>query len=186
MHAIIKRKPGLLRMGYGMDETICGDQWLALVERRHGNKDVYVIKANDEALIVPLTPEQDVIFTIEPSPALGHEVLILPGGEVAEGELSLETANRELQEEIGFRAGRLDFLAALHPWNKYLTATSHIYLARDLEPGQLAGDEDYAIRTMRVPLAGFESLIASGRLTDARVVAALYLAKRFLMREARS
>lgn len=166
-----------------MDNIVCGDQWLALVERQHGGKDVHVIKANDEALLVPLTPAGEVILTVEPSPALGGDVLILPGGEVGDGELSLEAANRELQEEIGYRAERLDFLAALHPWNKYLTVTSHVYLARNLVPSQLEGDEDYAIGIERVPLAGFEQLIASGRLTDARVISALYLAVRFLQWE---
>lgn len=163
-----------------MDNIVCGDQWLALVERKHGEKDVHVIKANDEALLVPLTPEGDVLLTIEPSPALGSDVLVLPGGEVAEGELSLDAANRELQEEIGYRAERLDFLTVLHPWNKYLTVSSHVYLARNLVPSQLEGDEDYAIGVERVPLAGFEALIASGRLTDARVISALYLTVRFL------
>ncbi len=165
------------------DKVLCGDQWLALVERRHGEKDVHVIKAKDESLLVPLTPDNDVIFTVEPSPALGRDVLILPGGEVGEGELTLETANRELQEEIGYRAERLDFLAALQPWAKYLTVTAHVYLARDLVPDALEGDEDYEITTRRVPLASFERLITSGELTDARIIAALYLAARYLQWE---
>jgi len=166
-----------------MERIICGDQWLSLVERRHGNKETYVIKAGDEALIVPLTAGRRVLLTVEPSPALGHDVLILPGGEVAAGELSLETANRELQEEVGCRAGRLDFLAALHPWSKYLTVTCHIYLARDLVSGRLEGDEDYAIGVEAHPLNNFEGLIAAGRLADARVIAALYLARRYLQWE---
>jgi ADP-ribose diphosphatase len=169
-----------------MEDIVCGDQWLALVERQHGDHDVYVVKARDEALIVPLTQQGAVIFAVEPSPALGRDVLILPGGEVADGEFSLDAGNRELQEEIGYRADRLDFLASLHPWAKYLTVRSHVYLARDLQPGKLAGDEDYAIGVESVPLADFETLIASGRLTDARVVAALYLARRYLQWEGRA
>ncbi|MBN2470831.1 MAG: NUDIX domain-containing protein [Anaerolineae bacterium] len=165
------------------DKVVCGDQWLALVERRHGEKDVLVVKAKDESLIVPLTPDNEVIFTVEPSPAQGGSVLILPGGEVEDDELTLDTANRELQEEIGFRAKRLDFLAALHPWAKYLTVTSHVYLARDLVPGALKGDEDYEITTRRVPLASFERLISTGELTDAHVIAALYIAARYIQWE---
>ncbi|MFC1961049.1 NUDIX domain-containing protein [Chloroflexota bacterium] len=167
-----------------MDELICGDEWLSLVKRRHGERDTNVIKANDEALIVPLTADGDVILTTEPSPALGFDVIILPGGEVKAGELSLDAGNREMQEEIGYRAERLDFLATLHPWSKYLSVASHVYLARDLVAGQLIGDEDYEIGVMRVPLDDFEQLIATGQLTDARIIAALYLTKRFLQWEA--
>ena len=61
-----------------------------------------------------------------------------------------------------------------------LTVRTFVYLARDLVPSRLAGDETYTIDVERVPLASFESLIASGRLMDARVVAALYLARAFL------
>lgn len=169
-----------------MERVICGDQWLALVERKHGGKDVAVIRAGDEALLVPLATDRRVLLTIEPSPALGRDVLILPGGEVAAGEFSLETANRELQEEIGYRAGRLDFLATIHPWSKYLTAACHVYLARDLQPARLVGDEDYPIGVAAHPLASFEGLIAAGRLSDARVIAALYLARRYLQWEERA
>ncbi len=168
------------------DRILCGDQWLSLVGRRHGDRETLVIKAGDEALIVPLTAERRVLLTVEPSPALGREVLILPGGEVSSGELSLQTANRELQEEIGYRAGRLDFLATLHPWSKYLTTACHIYLARDLTASRLTGDEDYTIGVEAHPLDRFEQLIAGGRLTDARVIAALYLARRYLQWERRA
>lgn len=167
-----------------MDELICGDEWLSLVQRRHGEHDTAVIKAKDETLIVPLTAEGDILLTTEPSPALNTDVMILPGGEVNDGELSLDAGNRELQEEIGFRAERLDFLTTLHPWSKYLTVASHVYLARDLVASQLTGDEDYDIGVVRVPLDGFEQLIATGQLTDARIITALYMTKRFLQWEA--
>ena len=76
---------------------VCGDEWMALAQTRHGGQEVSVIVAGDEALIVPLTPEGEVIFTVEPSPALGRDVLILPGGTVEAGELALEAANRATQ-----------------------------------------------------------------------------------------
>lgn len=166
------------------DKVICGNEWLSLVVRQHGSRDVQVIQAKNETLIVPLTPGGDVLLTREPSPALGHEVYVLPGGTVEHGELTLEAGNRELQEEIGYRAERLDYLAALHPWNKYLTVISYVYLARDLTPSRLQGDEDYEIGVRRVPLDRFEALIADGQITDARLIAALYMTKRFLQWEA--
>ncbi len=168
-----------------MDKLICGDEWLSLIQRRHGEHDVSVIRSGDEAIIVPLTRSGHVLLTSEPSPALGHDVLILPGGAIDEGEYSPEAANREMQEEVGCIAGKLDFLAVLHPWSKYLTVSTYVYLARDLAPSTLQGDEDYAIGVQKVPLDNFEQLIAAGRLTDARIIAALYIAKRFLQWEAR-
>lgn len=60
-----------------------------------------------------------------------------------------------------------------------------MYLARELTPSQLKGDEGYEISVEQVPLVEFERLIAAGRLLDARVVAALYMAQSLLKEEAK-
>lgn len=144
----------------------------------HGNE--YVASRGDEVLVVPVTAENEVILTIEPAPAFNELVLILPGGEVEAGVLHAEVANRELQEEVGYAADRVDFMAELRPFSKYLAVSSFVYLARDLTPASRQGDEPYEIRTERVPFDSVGLLIASGRLRDARAIAALFLAQQHL------
>lgn len=141
------------------------------------------VDTRDEVLVVALSEAGEVILAVEPSAAFGEQALILPGGTTEPGEPHAVTADRELQEEVGLHAGRLDFLGALRPFSKYLRLTSYIYLARDLSPRKLQGDEAYEIGVERAPLEGpdaFERLIAEGQLVDARAVAALYLARSFL------
>ena len=140
----------------------------------------YIAARDNEVLIVPLTTEGEVILTTEPSPAFGAPTLILPGGSVESGESNEATAARELQEEIGLAPGRLTYLGELRALSKYYTGRSFIYLARDLTPGILKGDEDYTIEQERIPLALFETLMAVGRLLDARVIAALYMARGYV------
>jgi ADP-ribose diphosphatase len=144
-----------------------------------------LVRCGDETLVVALTDDGEVLLTIEPSAAFPGPTLILPGGSTSPDVPKAETANQELQEEVGLRAERLDFLSELRPFSKYLTVRTFVYLARGLAPSRLIGDEAYAIDVERVPLASFESLIAAGRLMDARVVAALYLARAFLAAEPR-
>ena len=120
---------------------------------------------------------REVILTVEPSAAFGEDVMILPGGMVEPGENQAVTANRELQEEAGYAAHRLTFLGELRPWSKYLQTRSFIYLGQDLAASRLVGDEDYTIGVEFVPLTDFESWIADGRIKDARVIAALYMAR---------
>jgi len=104
-------------------------------------------------------------------------VRVLPGGQV-EPDLTLaEVANKELEEEIGYRAGRLDSLGELWPWAKYLAVRSHLFLARDLTPSKLAGDEGYVIGVEAMPLAELEAWTADGRLRDGRAIAGLSLAR---------
>ena len=150
--------------------------------RRGASGETY-IHSPDEVLVVALDAHGAVALIVEPSPAFDEEVLVLPGGTVDPGELGPATANRELQEEIGLRAARLDDLGELRAWSKYLSTRSHVYLARDLTASWLKGDEAYEIRVEWTPLDAFEELIVSGRLLDARVIAALLLARRALAAE---
>jgi ADP-ribose diphosphatase len=136
-----------------------------------------------QAKCVPLTDTGMVIFIVEPSPAYGQDMIYLPGGGINPGESHEDAANRELQEEIGYKALRLNYLGELRPWSKFLRSSVHHYLARDLTPSKLAGDELYKITTQLVPLNDFERLITTGRLYDSTVIAALYMARHFLRRE---
>lgn len=160
-----------------MGETLYQGRYFAIVaDETHGE----FVRTGDEVLVVPFTTGGDVLLAVEPSAAFEEPAWVLPGGETKPDEPHAETADRELQEELGYRAGRLDFVAELRPFSKYLTTRSFVFLARDLEPSVLDGDEDYEIGIERVPLAGFEREVAAGRLLDARVVAALFLARRFV------
>ena len=139
------------------------------------------ICCSDEVLIVALNDKGEVLFNIEPSPAFnGEKVLVLPGGSTEPGEPHDKTANRELQEEAGYKAKRLAYLGELRPWTKYLTVRSHAYLAQDLARSEREGDEGFEVEIEQHPLNNFESLIETGRLRDARVIAALYMARNFL------
>lgn len=141
------------------------------------------VKTGDEVLVVAVTEQGLALLIKEPAPAFDNSALVLPGGSVEEGEELSLTANREMQEEIGFSAQRLDYLGELRPYSKYLTVRSHLYLARELVRSQLPKDEDYEIEVSGVELENFEEMIDDGRLRDARVIAALYLARAFLRRE---
>ena len=144
--------------------------------------DTFYIRCDDEVLTIPVDEHGNVLLAIEPAPAFGQDVRVFSGGTVEPGESHETTANRELREELGYAAGRLDFLGELWPWSKYLTVRSFVYLARDLVASSLPGDEDYAIGVERAPLADFEALIATGQLRDARVIAGLYLARAYFQR----
>ena len=141
------------------------------------------VACGDEVLVVALTDAGEVLLTVEPSAAFAGPTTILPGGGTSPKRTHAETANLELQEEVGLKAGRLDSLGELRPFSKYLTTRSFVYLARDLVPSRAAGDEPYEIGVERVPLARFETLIAAGHLLDARAIAALFLARSFLAAE---
>jgi 8-oxo-dGTP pyrophosphatase MutT (NUDIX family) len=163
-----------------MPKLLFPNRWLSLYE---GPGGPYIATGN-AVMCVPVTSDGNVFFILEPNAYDGQYNLYLPAGKVEPGEDLAACANRELQEEAGVKAARIDYLATLRPWFKYLDSILTIFLARDLTPGKLEGDEAYVIETEESPLSEFEAHIASGRLTDASVIAALYLARQRLAADA--
>lgn len=162
-------------------DEICRHRWMALCRGRNG--EPFIRETGGGVFIVPVNDRDEVLFTIEPAVTDGTPVLCLPAGAIEPGEDPADAAKRELQEEAGYRAGRLDRLAELRPLARHGDWRVYAFLARDLVPGKLKGDEVYPISVESVPLAQFERLIDSGRLLDSTCIAAVFLAQRFLAHE---
>jgi ADP-ribose diphosphatase len=161
-------------------EPLQSDPYFALMADADG---IGFVHCGDAVALVPLTDDGDVLLIKEYLPASGSEILTVVSGSIEPGELLEEAANRELQEELGYRAGRLDFLGELHPF-KYLTTRVFLFVARELVPSKLPGDEVHAIAEHRVALSGFIDLCRSGELRDANAIAGLCLARDYLRRSA--
>lgn len=134
----------------------------------------------DTAMLVPLTAKNEIVFITEYQTALDAPMLSLPKGLIEKGETSLAAANKELQEETGFRANLLEKIAVFTAIPGYVSGRTHIYLARELEESRLQGDEAWEMPVSLFPLADFEKLIDDKKLTEARMIAALYEARRFI------
>lgn len=148
--------------------------------RDDGKKVTYqIIEKGKSSLIVPLLGDR-VVLIKEYFPAIDEYQLGLPKGRIEEGEDPIKNANKELQEEIGYRAGRLDKLGVLTISPGYIVHDTHIFLARDLIPSKLVGDEIEDLEVTRYPFRQFEHLISKGKITDARMIAALFMAKNFI------
>lgn len=146
-----------------------------------GKKRTYqIVEKKDTALIVPITSDGNVLLVREYFVAINDHQLALPKGRIEEGEQALEAANRELQEEVGYKAGRLDKIATLTMSPGYLSQRTHVFLARDLVKSTLKNEEDENIQVVPHPLNAIEQLIDEEKLTEARVIAALFLTRRYL------
>lgn len=146
----------------------------------HKTVTYQILEKHDTALIVPINETGKLILIREYFAAIDEYQLGLPKGKIDEGHDDLTTANKELQEEIGFKAGKLDKLGTVTMSPGYLTQKTHIFLARELFESKLAGDEEETLEVVLHPFDKFEQLIDQGKLTEARMITALYLAKRFL------
>ena len=90
----------------------------------------------------------------------------LPGGGAQPGEDPLVAAQRELREEGGHRAERLEFLTSFYPSNAYLDEVAYCYAAYGLTPDPLPADEDEFLERRVVPLAEAVRMAIEGDITE--------------------
>ena len=109
----------------------------------------------------------------------GNE-LTFPKGIIDAGEEPIESANRELQEEIGFGARKIEPLRNLYSGPSHMFSLMHVFVAEDLYPSKLEGDEPEPLELVHYPLAKIDELLASPDFAEARNLSALFLLKAYL------
>lgn len=168
-----------------MFEVLCEGKHLRFV-RRNGWEFVERKNITGIAMVIAVTDERKVLILDQYREPLGGRVLELPAGLAGdEGarESAEEAANRELVEETGYRAARLEVLSEGPPSPGLSDERVTIYLARGLSKvgdGGGIGEED--IRVLEVPfdeaVDWLEERRAQGQLVDPKVFAGLALADR--------
>jgi 8-oxo-dGTP pyrophosphatase MutT (NUDIX family) len=134
--------------------------------------------------IVPIVDDgATAILVRQYRSAVERELLEIPAGKRdVPGETPDRTARRELEEEIGMRAGRLEQLAELYMTPGFSDELMTIFMALDLAPGALAahGPEETYMTTERIALDDVPGLIAAGTIADAKTMIGLLMAREAL------
>ena len=141
-------------------------------------------RGREAVIVVALTDTGDFVLIREYLAGFHSYELNLVKGTVDPGETLEEAANRELKEEAGFGARRLDYIRRLTLAPAQMGFSIHVILARDLYPESLPGDEPEPMEVVKWPLAEIGGLVESDEISESRSIAALMLAEVFLQREA--
>ncbi|MFO7565187.1 MAG: bifunctional nicotinamidase/pyrazinamidase [Enhygromyxa sp.] len=168
-------------------EVIAEGRWLRLVRRGRWEYAQRVVGAT-AAVIVAVSEDDELILIEQPRPAVGGRVIELPAGLIgdvagSEDEAPELAAARELEEETGYRPGRLERVTAGTSTAGLSDERLIVYVARELERvGDGGGDEHEDITVHHVPLAEVEAWLAererAGAIVDLKVWAGLYFARR--------
>lgn len=104
----------------------------------------------------------------------GKEIYEIPAGKLEKGEDPASTAKRELKEETGYVAGRLNELFKLYPTPGYSDEIIHVYLAEDCSHSHSSPDDDEFVECEFIEIERVCELIESGEICDAKTVASIY------------
>ncbi len=131
-------------------------------------------------MVVAMLDDEHAVLVEEYCAGTDDYQISLPKGLVEPGEDILLAANRELKEEAGFGAERLELLAELSLSPGYMSQKIQVVLARDLYEERLPGDEPEPMRVDKVSLREISALLQHPQFTEGRALAALYLVRDLL------
>lgn len=128
-------------------------------------------------LVVPMLDADTVLLIREYAAGTDRYELALPKGRVEPGEDPLLAADRELQEEVGYGARRLTPLRHVSIAPGYMQHLTQLILAEELYPQRREGDEPEPIEVVPWSLSRLDELVMLEDFSEARSIAALYLAR---------
>ncbi len=134
-----------------------------------------VVEHSDCIVVVPVDSDNHVLLVKQFRYPIDASLLELPAGGIEAGEDAVDCVHREMQEETGFDAGCVEKIGGFYSIPGYGTEYLYAYAATDLRASRLIAEDTDEIEVVRVPLRQIPELIQSGRICDAKSIAALLM-----------
>jgi ADP-ribose pyrophosphatase len=142
-----------------------------------------IVEHVGSVVILPVDAEDNLLFVRQYRHAAKLDLLEFPAGTLDEGEDPETCALREVREETGMAAGKLETLGGFYLAPGYSTEYMVVYLATDLRYDPLDADADEFISVVRIPLMEVSKMFERGEIPDAKSLAAFLLARKHLEKQ---
>jgi len=181
-HSKVKQAPKITRVQEIARTRLFKVEELDLVFS-NGEKRTYerlVAGTNGAVMIVPILDREYILLIREYSAGTNDYQLAFPKGLMELDETVENAANRELKEEIGYGSKTIHRMKKMTLAPGYLTHSMNLVMAEDLYPESLEGDEPEPLELVKWPISDIDSIVEQPDFTEARSIAALFLAKQIL------
>ena len=135
-----------------------------------------IVRHPGASAVVPLKEDGTVILIRQLRHAAEGFIYEIPAGKLDQQEKPIDCAARELEEEVGYRAGSLDLLGSILMAPGFTDEIIHIFLGTNLEVGKQNLDQDEILEIVEWPLEEAISKIYDGTIRDAKTIIGLQLA----------
>lgn len=133
------------------------------------------------SVIIPLNEKGELYMVKQFRKPLDKTTLELPAGKLdSTGEDPKLCAERELMEETGLRAGKLDYLISIHTTPGFCNEVIHMYTATELTQGEACTDEDEFLDVEKIHVSQVVDKILNHEITDAKTIIGVLMAERML------
>ncbi len=136
--------------------------------------DLDIIRHPGAAAIVPLKNNDTILMIKQFRRAAGGYIWEIPAGTLNKGEDPLTCAHRELEEETGFSAGKMEKIGEIVPVPGYSDEKIRIFLASDLVPAKQHLDRDEMLSVHEIKTQEVFKMVEDGRIVDGKTIAGLF------------
>jgi ADP-ribose pyrophosphatase len=139
-----------------------------------------IVDHGGSVVVIPIDNENNLLFVRQYRHAVGDDLLELPAGTRYDKEPFEECASREIREETGMEAAKLQKLGEFYLAPGYSTEFMAVFLATGLKENPLQGDEDEFLQVEKIPVKKAMEMAERGEVADAKSLAALLLGRSYL------
>lgn len=139
-----------------------------------------IVEHSGSVIIIPMDENGNLLFVRQYRHAAGMDLLELPAGTRDGNEPHEACAAREIREETGMAAGKLERIGDFYLAPGYSTEFMAVFIATDLSHNPLEADADEFLQVEKIPIKKAIEMAEQGRMPDAKTLAALFLARKHL------
>lgn len=137
--------------------------------------ELEILRHPGASAVVPLKEDGSVVLIRQLRHAAGGFIYEIPAGKLDPQEDPKDCAARELEEEVGYRAGSLELLTSIWTAPGFTDEVIHIYLGTHLEVGKQNLDQDEILEIVEWPLEEAMAKILDGTIRDAKTIIGLQM-----------
>jgi ADP-ribose pyrophosphatase len=137
-----------------------------------------IVRHPGACAVVAVTPGGEVLLVRQFREAVGHELLEIPAGILdVDGEEAQECAARELLEETGYRATKMERLCSIYTSPGFTDERIELFLAETEESPVAGHTPEAGLDVVRVPIESVVSTSLEGDILDAKSLIGVLLAR---------
>ncbi|NMB33780.1 MAG: NUDIX hydrolase [Clostridium sp.] len=159
------------------------ESWQVLLPNgKEASRDIVIHPG--ASVIIPVSKNNELYMVRQYRTPVGEVSLELPAGKLDEGEEPDVCAIRELKEETGLEADKIQHILSFYSTPGFSNEILHLYIATGLCEGIACADEDEFVTVEKIPIDELTNMILSNKITDAKTIIGILLADKFIKGEA--
>lgn len=133
-----------------------------------------IIEHPGAVAILPVDEDKNIYFVRQFRICANEILLEIPAGKLNYGEDPYSCAIRELEEEIGYRAKKLELIHTFYPSPGISSEILYLFIAENLKKTKINPDEDEFLEIVKIKEENLESLIRENKIKDAKTLISIY------------